>query len=208
MRQARDCQRTTSSAICLLVNLRALQFFLVIAIAPFINAALLSGALSSGAIYSLDFVDIDGNKLSTADGHVTVLVLTTTAEREKVHVIGERVPDFCLGNPNYRMITIVRFTSRHTAIGRRIATALVKHRVNEAARRLQGRYDANKISRDARKDIFTVLDFDGSVSSQLDDSAQAAPFRVLVFARDGKLLAQWTDVPSAKQLADVLKESR
>jgi hypothetical protein len=176
--------------------------------APFISAALLSGALSSGAIYSLDFVDIDGNKLFTADGHVTVLVLATTAEREKVHVVGERVPDFCLGNPNYRMITIVRFTSRHTAIGRRIATALVKHRVNEAARRLQGRYDANKISRDARKDIFTVLDFDGSASSQLDDSAQAPPFRVLVFARDGKLLAQWTDVPSAKQLADVLKESR
>ena len=114
-----------SSAICLLLNLRALQFFLVIAIAPFINAALLLGALSSGAIYSLDFVDIDGNKLSTADGHVTVLVLATTAEREKVHVIGERVPDFCLGNPNYRMITIVRFTSRHTAIGRRIATGLL-----------------------------------------------------------------------------------
>jgi hypothetical protein len=208
MSQTRDCQRTTSSAICLLVSLRALQFFFVAAIAPFISAALLSGALSSGAIYSLDFVDIDGNKLSTADGHVTVLVLATTAEREKVHVVGERVPDFCLGNPNYRMITIVRFTSRHTAIGRRIATGLVKHRVNEAARRLQGRYDANKISRDARKDIFTVLDFDGSASSRLDDSAQSAPFRVLVFARDGKLLAQWTDVPSIKQLADVLKVSR
>jgi hypothetical protein len=207
MRQTRDCQRTTSSAICLLVSLRALQFFFVAVIAPFISAALSSGALSSGAIYSLDFVDIDGNKLSTADGHVTVLVLATTAEREKVHVVGERVPDFCLGNPDYRMITIVRFTSRHTAIGRRIATALVKRRVNEAARRLQSRYDANKISRDARKDIFTVFDFDGSASSKLDDSAQAAPFRVLVFARDGKLSAQWTDVPSAKQLADVLKVS-
>ena len=208
MSQTRDCQRTTSSAICLLVSLRALQFFFVAVIAPFISAALSSGALSSGAIYSLDFVDIDGNKLSTADGHVTVLVLATTAEREKVHVVGERVPDFCLGNPNYRMITIVRFTSRHTAIGRRIATALVKRRVNEAARRLQSRYDANKISRDARKDIFTVFDFDGSASSKLDDSAQSAPFRVLVFARDGKLLAQWTDVPSIKQLADVLKVSR
>jgi len=70
------------------VNLRALQFFLVIAIAPFINAALLSGALSSGAIYSLDFVDIDGNKLSTADGHVTGLVLATTVERATVYVVG------------------------------------------------------------------------------------------------------------------------
>jgi len=190
------------------VNLRALQFFFVAATAPFITATLLPGALSSGAIYSVNFVDIDGNKLSTADGHVTVLVLATTVDREKVRVVGDRVPDFCLGNPNYRMITIVRFISRHTAIGRRIATALVKHRVNEEARRLESRYDANKISRDARKDIFTVLDFDSSASSQLDDSARAASFRVLVFARDGKLLAQWTDVPSAKQLADVLKVSR
>jgi hypothetical protein len=206
--QTRDCQRTTSSAICLLVNLRAFKFFFVAAVAPFITATLLPGALSNGALYSLNFVDIDGNKLSTADGHITVLVLATTTEREKVRAVGDRVPDFCLGNPNYRMITIVRFTSRHAAIGRRIATAFVKHRINEEARRLQTRYDASKISRDARNDIFTVLDFDSSASSQLDDSAQAASFRVLVFARDGKLLAQWTDVPSAKQLADALKVSR
>jgi hypothetical protein len=208
MRQTGSCQRTTSSAICLLVNLRALQFFFVAATAPLVTATLLPGALSSGEIYSLDFVDIDANRLSTADGHLTVVVLATTVDREKVRAAGDRVPDFCLGNPNYRMITVVRFTSKHTAIGRKIATALVKHRVNEEARRLQTRYDANKILRDARKDMFTVLDFDGSASSQLDDAAQAASFRVLVFARDGKLLAQWTDVPSAKQLAEALKVSR
>ena len=80
---------------------------------------------------------------------------------------------------------------------------LARHRVNEEARRLQARYDEKKISRDARTDIFTVMDFDGTASSQLD--GQAANFSVLVFARDGKLLAQWTDVPSAKQLATVVK---
>jgi hypothetical protein len=47
--------------------------------------------------------------------------------------------------------------------------------------------------------------FDGTVSAQLDAEAGGKEFRVLVFARDGKLLAQWTDVPSAKQLAAVLK---
>ena len=205
MRQTRGCRRTTLSSICLLVNLRALQFFFVGAIVPFITASLLLGALSSGATYSLSFVDIDGNKLSTADGHVTVLVLATTADREKVRTLGDRVPDYCLGNPNYRMITIIRFTSKHTAIGRKIITSLVRHRVNEEAKRLQTRYNAKRIARDARQDIFTVTDFDGSASSQLDEPAQAASFRVLVFARDGKLLAQWTDVPSAKQLAEVLK---
>src|SRR4029077_15624502 len=205
MRKVEGCHGAASSPICLLVKLRAPQFFFVAAIAALLIATYLHGALSSGAIYSFNFVDLDGEKLSTADGHVTVLVLTTAADREKVRAVGDRVPDYCLGNPNYRMITVIRFTSKHTAIGRKIATALVKHRVNEEAKRLQSRYNANKISRDARQDIFTVLDFDGTASSQLDESRAAASFRVLVFARDGKLLAQWTDVPSAKQLADVLK---
>ena len=185
--------------------MRALQFFFFAALAGFYPGSLLLGALSNGATYPINFIDIDGNKLSTADGHVTVLVLTTIAEREKVRLVGDSVPDYCLGNPNYRMITIIRFTSKHTVIGRKIATALVKRRVNELAKRLQSRYDANKISRDARRDIFIVTDFDGTVTSQLDNSARATSFRVLVFARDGKLLAQWTDVPSAKQLAGVLK---
>ena len=207
IRQTGGCQRTTSSPICLLVNLRALQFFFIAVIAPLLPGTLVCGALSTGAIYSLSFVDIDGNKLSTADGHVTVLVLATTADRDKAREVGHRVPDYCLGNPTYRMITIIRFTSKHLAIGRKVITALVRRRVNEEARQLQIRYDANKISREARKDIFTVTDFDGTASSRLDELGQA-DFRVLVFARDGKLLAQWTDVPSAKQLAEVIKESR
>jgi hypothetical protein len=203
--EAEGCQRTTSPAICLLVNVRALQFFFFAAVAGFLPSLLLRGALSNGATYPIDFIDIDGNKLSTADGHVTVLVLATIADRENVRVVGDRVPEYCLGNPGYRMITIIRFTSKHTMIGRKIATALVKRRANQAAKRLQSRYDTNKISRDARRDVFIVTDFDGTASLRLDDSAQAASFRVLVFARDGKLLAQWTDVPGAKQLAVVLK---
>jgi hypothetical protein len=205
--QTGGCQRTTSSSICLLVTTRALQFFFFAALAGFFSAPFLRGALSNGATYSLSFVDINGNKLSTADGYVTVLVLATAAYRDKAREVGDRVPDYCLGNPNYKMITIIRFTSKHTAIGRKVIAMLVKHRVNEEAKRVQSRYDANKISGDARKDIFTVTDFDGTAASQLDELGQAS-FRVLVFARDGKLLAQWTDVPSAKQLAEVLKDSR
>ncbi len=163
------------------MNLRALQFFFFAAIALFLSVTILRGALSSGTTYSLSFVDIDGNKLSTADGHVTVLVLATTADWEKARAVGDRVPDYCLGNPDYR------------------------HRVNEEARRLQTRYDAKKIARDARTDIFTVTDFDGSGSSQLGEPAGATDFCVFVFGRNGELLAQWHGVPSAKQLAVVVK---
>ena len=185
------------------MQVRAFQFFFAVAMA--FLSPLLRGALLSGTTYSLSFVNIDGNKLSTADGHVTVLVLATTADWEKAREVGDHVPDYCLGNPNYRMITIIRFIRKHGPIVQKIAMAVVRHRVTDAAKRLQSRYDTNKIMRDARQDIFTVADFDGTVSAQLGEPAGATDFLVFVFGRQGELLAQWHEVPSAKQLAAVLR---
>ena len=187
------------------MSLRALQFFFFAAALSFFVGSPLCGAGSNGQIYALRFVDIDGRALSTADGHVTVLVLATPRDSEKARAVGDRVPDNCLGNPRYRMITIVRFTKKHSAIGRRIATALVRHRVNEEGKRLQKRYDAKKISGDAKSDIFTVTDFDGTASSQLSEQFEAAGFRVFVFRENGELLQQWNDVPSPEQLSAALK---
>jgi hypothetical protein len=192
-------------AICLVVTVRALQIFWLFGTTLFLSGALLSSTLSTGATYSISFVDIEGNKLSTADGHVTIVVLTTTADHEKARTVGDRVPDFCLGNPEYRMITVIHFTRRHLTIGRRVATAFIRHRVREEAKRLQARYDAKGISRDASRDIFVVTDFDGTVASKLGQPAGANEFCVFVFGRTGELLAQWHDVPSADQLASVLK---
>ncbi len=190
--QVESCQRTTLSPICLLVTPRTLQFFFVIGTLILLPAARLHGGLSIGATYSLGFVDIDGNKHSTADGRVTVVVLTTAADREKARTVGDRVPEHCLGNPVYRMITIIRFARRHTAVGRRIATAFIRHRVNEEAKRLQARYDEK-------------TDFDGSMSSQLGEPEGATDFCVFVFGQNGELIAQWHGVPSAEQLAVALK---
>ena len=203
--QVECCQGTTLSPICLLVTPRALQFFFFIGASIFLLTARLQGALSIGVTYPLSFVDIDGNKHSTADGHVTVIVLTTPAEREKARNVGDRVPEHCLGNLDYRMITVIRFVRKHTAVGRRIATAFIRHRVNEEAKRLQARYDVKKIVRDARKDIFVATDFDGSMSSQLGESEGVTDFCVFVFGRNGELIAQWHGVPSAEQLAAALK---
>jgi hypothetical protein len=191
----------------LLVSVRALQIFLSLVTAlllPFMPAR---GALSTGNTYSIGFVDIDGNKHSTANGHVTIVVLTTSADREQARTVGDHVPDFCLGNPAYRMITIVHFTGRHMAIGRRMATAFIRHRVREEAKRLQARYDAQKISRDAKSDIFVVTDFDGTVASQFGQPAGATDFCVFVFGQTGKLLAQWHSVPSSDELAAAVKKS-
>src|SRR6058998_3356678 len=84
--QTGSCQCMTSPSICLVVNLSALQFFLFAEIALFLPAAHLRAELSSGATYSLSFVDMDGNKVSTADGRVTLLVLVAAADREKARV--------------------------------------------------------------------------------------------------------------------------
>jgi len=203
--QAESCQGRTLSPMCLLVTPRALQFFFFIGTLIVLPGASLNGALSIGATYSLGFVDIDGNKHSTTGGRVTVVVLAIAADREKARTVADRVPEHCLGNPDYRMITIIRFARKHTVIGRRIATALVRHGVNEEARRLQARYDGKGIKRDARKDIFIVTDFDGSVSSQLGEAEGATDFCVFVFGRDGELIAQWHGVPSAEQLAAAVK---
>ena len=187
--------------------MRALQIFSFIAISLFVPAAMPFATLSSGSSYPISFVDINGNKLSTADGHVTIVVLTTSTDHEKARSVGDRVPDFCLGNPDYRMITVVHFTAKHMAIGRRIATAFIRHRMREEAKRLQARYDALKISRDAARDIFVVADFDGIVAAQFGETTGANDFRVFVFGRTGELLGQWHVVPSADQLAAVLKRS-
>jgi hypothetical protein len=171
----------------------------------FFFAVPLHGTLSSGQRYVLNFVDIDGHKLSTADGHVTVLVLATTGDSEKARAVGDNIPDHCLGNPRYQMITIVHFVKRHTAIARKIALAFLRHRVKKEAKRLQARYDAGKIERDARSDILTVTDFDGTALSQLGGQPDAASFHVFVFGESGELLQQWDSVPSTEQLAAALK---
>ena len=181
--------------------------FLLLGTAFFLPATLVRGELSTGTTHSISFVDLDGNKLSTADGHITIVALTTSADREQARTVGDHVPDFCLGNPTYRMITVVHFTRRHLAIGRRMATAFIRHRVREEAKRLQARYDAQKISRDAKSDIFVVTDFDGTLASQLGQSAGATDFCVFVFGQSGELLAQWQSVPSADELAAAVKKS-
>jgi hypothetical protein len=191
--------------MCLLVNLRAHQFFFFAQSISFLLVLPLDAALSAGQIYKLNFTDVDGRTLSTSDGHVTVVVLTTTADPEKARSVGDRVPEYCLGDPNYRMITVLNFSKKHSGIVRRIATMLVRHRLDEEAKRLQRRYDAKKIARDARHDTFAVTDFDGALLSQLGAQPGSLDFRVFVFGRNGELLQQWNDVPTAADLAAVIK---
>jgi hypothetical protein len=69
------------------------------------------------------------------------------------------------------------------------------------------RYDAKKISRNAKSDIFVVTDFDGTIGSQLGQSTGATDFSVFVFGKTGELLAQWHSVPSGDELAAAIRKS-
>lgn len=163
----------------------------------------LTADLSIGRVYPLKFTDVNGNTLLTSDGHVTIVVITTPSNVSKAQMVGDHAPDYCLGNPNYRMITVVKF-GRHSRPVRSILTAGVRRRLNAEAKRVQPRYDAKKITRDPRREIFAVADFDGTIMSQLD-VPKSVNFRAFVFGGRGELVGQWNDVPSAENLGAALK---
>jgi hypothetical protein len=188
---------------CLLVGTRA-RFFLGSAFF-FMAFVSLAARLITGQIYSLKFVDVDDQVLSTADGHVTVVVLTTSADVTKARAVGDRVPDYCLANPTYRMISVLTFERKHSKPVRMIMTSLMRRRLDSEARRLQLRYKQLKIARDARRDVFAVADFDGAIRAQLDSQSGDAFFHVFVFDRNGELLKEWNDVPPAEELTGALK---
>jgi peroxiredoxin len=157
--------------------------------------------------YRIDFVDVDGNAFSTADGRITTVVLVNQSNIDKARAVGDRTPDFCLGNSSYRMITVVTFEKQHSKPVRMILTSLIRRRLDSEARRLQSRYDQLKIARNARQDVSAVADFDGAITKQLGAQSVAALFHVFVFGRNGELLKQWDDVPKAEELAAVLKQN-
>jgi hypothetical protein len=184
------------------VNLSRAQIFVLALCAPSIS---ILAQPAGGKNYRINLVDVDGNALSTADGRITTVVLTNQSNTDKARAVGDRTPDFCLGNSSYRMITVVAFEKQHSKPVRMIMTSLMRRRLDSEARRLQSRYDQLKIARNARQDVSAVADFDGTICTQLGAEPAAALFRVFVFGRKGELLKQWNDVPTAEELAAALK---
>ena len=179
--------------------------FVLVGTAIFISAISIFHAPAAAQNLQIKFTDVDGNAFSTADGRITILVLTAQSNIDKARAVGDRTPDFCLANPTYRMITVVAFEKNHSRPVRAMLSSLMRHRLDAEARRLQTRYDRLKIARNARADVFAVADFDGAITTQLGSKWDANLFRVFIFGKNGELLKQWEDVPSAEDLAAALK---
>ena len=69
---------------------------------------------TAGENYRINFLDVDGNALSTADGRITTVVLVNQSNIDKARAVGDCTPDFCLGNSSYRMITVLAFETPKT----------------------------------------------------------------------------------------------
>jgi hypothetical protein len=180
-----------------------IRFFLIFLV-------LLSASIPSvaapviGKTYPLKLSEVDGRTLSTSDGVVTVLVLASRAELDKAREVGNRIPDRSLGNPNARMVTVVRFANTGSAAMRYVFTSLVRRGLDSEAKRLKKRYLAKGLTRDPRPDLHGVADFNGQTAAQLGLDRDSAQFRVMILSGKGELLRDWKAVPSAAELSAAL----
>ena len=160
-------------------------------------------AIASDKGHARQFVDFDSRTISTADGVTSVIVLTPRAQTDKAQLVAARVPEFCLGNPAYRMVTVVNLVRARVARG--LVRMVMRRRLTAEAAQLQRRYDAAGIRKDARRDVFVVADFDGAATRALGADPAAPEFHVFVFGPGGNLLREWREVPDAAELAAVLR---
>ena len=188
------------------VFVRRLQYFFLAAIltGPVARAS----ELRPGDVYPLTFTDVDRQQLSTSDGHVTIITVLTRKDEQKAQQVGDRVHHVYLGDPKYRLITMVNFQRGIFPLFQGMINAIIRNRMDAAAKGLQKIYTARHLTRNPRSDIFVVADFDGKAVSQLGMAPSSSEFAVFVFDGRGRLVRRWNDVPSADALSAALNEAR
>ena len=94
-----------------------------------------------------------------------------------------RNPDFCLGDPTCRMITVVAFETKHSKLARALFTSFMRRRVDSESKQLQTRFDRLQIVRNARQDVSPSPISKPRLQRRLIQSRVAALFHVFVFGR-------------------------
>ncbi len=189
------------------VFVRQFQYFFLAALTAAVPVARAT-ELRLGDIYPLTFTDVDRHQLSTSDGQITIITVVTRKDEQKAHQVGDRVPHVYLGNPRFRLISIVNFQRSIFLPLQGMIMAIVRNRMDAEAKELQKVYAARHLTRNPRSDIFVVADFDGKAVSQLGIAPSSSEFAVFVFNGRGRLVRRWNDVPSAEALAAALNEAQ
>jgi hypothetical protein len=164
--------------------------------------------LRIGNAHPLTITDVDQHQLSTADGHVTVVTVVTRKDEQKAQTVGDRFSSVYLGDPKYRLITVVNFQQKVLTPFRGLALAIIRYRLDAEAKEVQKIYSARHINRNARSDILVAADFDGKTVPQFGIAPSSAEFAVLVFDGRGRLVKRWNDVPTAEALLAAINEAR
>lgn len=180
-------------------------FFLIALLA---GATLNAAELRIGNNYELTLTDVDQERLSTSDGHVTIVSVVTRENEAKAQALGDRVPKQYYGDPKFRLITVVNFQQGIFAPFRSVIMAVIRHRLDAEAKNLQKVYSERKMKRNPRDDIYVVADFDGKAVSQLGIAPKSSEFAVFVFDGRGRLVRRWNDVPNTQELTTALQEAR
>jgi hypothetical protein len=194
------------SSTSLRVFARPFQYFFLVALlaAPAARAI----ELHPGNIYALKFTDVDRHQLSTSDGHVTIITAVTRKDEQKAQQTGDRVPRVYVGDPKFRLITIVNFQQNIFPPFQGMIMAIIRSRLDAEAKDLEKVYAEKHLTRNPRSDILVVADFDGKAVSELGISPRSPEFAVFVFDGRGRLVRRWNDVPSTDALSAALNEAR
>ena len=182
-----------------------------LSLAVFLAAATPEAApveLRVGKTYALTLTDVDQQQLSTSDGHVTIITVVTRKDEQKAQAVGDRFPAAYLGDPHYRLITLVNFQQKLFSPFRSIALSIIRHRLDLEAKELQKIYSAKQLNRSPRSDLFVVADFDGKTVSQLGIAPASTEFAVFAFDGSGRLVRRWNDAPSVEALLAAMKEAQ
>ena len=189
------------------VFVRPLQYFFLAALVAGIPAARAT-ELRLGNAYPLTFTDVDRHQLSTSDGHVTIITVVTRKDEQKAQQVGDRVPRVYLGDPKFRLITLVNFQRSIFPPFRGMIMAIIRNRLDAEAKDLQ-KFTRRSISRAIRAPIFLSWRISTARPSRSWAIAPtSSEFAVFVFDGRGRLVRRWNDVPSAEALTAALNEAR
>ena len=165
--------------------------------------------LRPGNVYPLTFTDVDRHQLSTSDGHVTIITVVTRKDEQKAQQVGDRVPHVYLGDPKFRLITLVNFQQNvFPPLSRNGHGDHPKSAGRGSEGAPENLHGETSHAQSPRSDILVVADFDGKAVSQLGIAPTSSEFAVFVFDGRGRLVRRWNDVPSADALAAALNEAR
>jgi hypothetical protein len=178
--------------------------FLLQCFAAILFAAPAAIGSSRAEVYRASLTDVDGNTVSLADGHITVVTIVTRANQHDGRFLGERIPHRYYGNENLRLLVVVNLQRKFFAVLHGFVDGFVRHRLDLEAKRLRPIYEANKVTHDPRHDLHVVTDFESRQSVAFGVPAESSNTVVIVLGRGGEELARWSKLPESEVLADVL----